>query len=86
VAGAQWFLGVWQIEGRLSYNVGVLAMGTAGRYDHWLGVIQLGLGLAWPADGPVAAVLSAYPTFLMMEHSASVFLPLGLALEVRWPS
>jgi hypothetical protein len=86
VVGAQWYLPLWRVEGRLTWNLGVQAMGTAGRYDHWLGLIQLGLGLAWPADGPVAAVLSAYPSFLMMEHFSSVFLPIGLALEVRWPS
>jgi len=72
------------VELRLGGGVGVLAMGTDDRYDHWGFTLQAALALAWPASGSWALVLGLHPSVLVSAGGSSFFLPAGLSGEIRW--
>ena len=69
---------------RLGGGVGVLAMGTRDRYDHWGFTLQATLAVAWPASGSWALVLGLHPSVLVAAGGSSFFLPAGLSGEIRW--
>ena len=72
------------VELRLGGGVGVLAMGTGDRYDHWGFTLQATTALAWPASGCWSLVLGLYPSVLVTAGGSSFFLPAGLSGEIRW--
>ena len=72
------------VELRLGGGVGVLAMGTQDRYDHWGFTLQATVALAWPASGSWALVLGLHPSVLVAAGGSSFFLPAGLSGEIRW--
>jgi hypothetical protein len=69
---------------RLGGGVGVLAMGTDDRYDHWGFTLQATVAVAWPASGSWALVLDLHPAVLVAAGGSSFFLPAGLSGEIRW--
>ena len=72
------------VELRLGGGVGVLAMGTRDRYDHWGFTLQATTAVAWPASGSWALVLALHPSVLVTAGGTSFFLPAGLSGEIRW--
>jgi hypothetical protein len=72
------------VELRLGGGVGVLAMGTQDRYDHWGFTLQATFSLAWPASGSWDLVLGLHPSVLVTAGGSSFFLPAGLSGEIRW--
>jgi tetratricopeptide (TPR) repeat protein len=72
------------VELRLGGGVGVLAMGTDDRYDHWGFTLQATAAVAWPASGSWALVLGLHPSVLVAAGGSSFFLPAGLSGELRW--
>jgi hypothetical protein len=72
------------VELRLGGGMGVLAMGTQDRYDHWGFTLQATTAVAWPASGSWALVLGLHPSVLVTAGGSSFFLPAGLSGEIRW--
>jgi hypothetical protein len=72
------------VELRLGGGVGVLAMGTQDRYDHWGFTLQATTAVAWPASGSWALVLGLHPSVVVTAGGSSFFLPAGLSGEIRW--
>jgi hypothetical protein len=86
VAGGAWPLSLGPLQLRLGGAIGTLAMGTQDRYDHWGFLAQADVVLAWPRRGPVAVTLGLHPSLLATGGGSSFFLPVGLAVEARWPT
>ncbi len=69
---------------RLGGGLGVLAMGTADRYDHWGLDLSAAVGLVWPRDGRWGLRLELEPALLITAGGRSFYLPAAVAGEVRW--
>ena len=69
---------------RLGGGLGVLAMGTGDRYDHWGLTLAASAALVWPPDGALGLALQVQPSLVVTAGGSSFFLPIGLAGEVRW--
>ena len=65
-------------------GVGVLSMGTEDRYDHWGIVLRATAALAWPARGNFGVAFSLRPSYVITAGGSSFYLPVGVALEMRW--
>jgi hypothetical protein len=69
---------------RLGGGLGVLAMGTADRYDHWGLDLAAAVGLVWPRRGFWGLRLELEPALLITAGGRSFYLPASIAGEVRW--
>lgn len=82
--GARTDLDLGPVGLRLGGGLGVLATGTADRYDHWGFTLAGAVGLVWPLAGAWGLVIEVRPSVLVTAGGSSFYLPIGLSGEVRW--
>jgi hypothetical protein len=65
-------------------GVGVLAMGTEDRYDHWGFVLRATAALGWPSRGRGSIRAGLRPSLVFTADGTSFYLPLSVSGEFRW--